>query len=390
MTKNEGLNICFLGTARYAYPLDLTTRKKFCLLSSLGQLYAIGFSQGAHFRHFSDYADFWTLPAFRFPVLRYLTFFLITPVLTLWLLWRRNIQIIVAQGPYEGAAAAVSKLVSRCFGHPVALIVESHGDFEASLFMQRRVFLQSVHKFMMKCLARFGLHHADLLRAVSNSTREQVERWKPRCPVFQFVTWTDIDVFFEAGEAKHATLSSRILYAGVFIPRKGIIHLIHAFERLAKDFPEAMLDIVGKNDNPGYTEKLKTAAMASGLGDRIYFVDVVPQQMLAKLMEEAGMLVLPSYSEGLPRVIFEGMAAGLPVIATTVSGIPEIVRDGINGFLVAPGDEAALEIKMRWMLDHPSERQNMARNAYRFAKDFFSPQFYVEQYQKMFETALNS
>ena len=383
------MNICFLSSARYSNPLDATTDKKFRALHSLGNFYVIGFSNTLRPRRFTQHAHFWTLPELPVALLRYMLFFLVAPLLCFGMIFRYRIGLIVAQGPYEGAAAACAKIAAGWFGRRVILMIENHGDFEESLFMQRRVLLRRFYRTVMTVVARFALHYADLLRAVSNTTRQQLERWRPGCHVFQFVAWTDIDPFFAAGQSRKKIFSPAILYAGVLIPRKGVIHLINAFARLADDFPALSLRIVGKDDNPSYTKELKARVASCGLQQRVTFVDVVPQQILARFMEEAGIFVLPSYSEGLPRVVYEAMAAGLPVIATNVSGIPEVVQDGMTGFLISPCDEKALEEKIRWLLMHEDDTRQMGKEAYIFAKNFFSTPYYVEQYQHMFEIAQN-
>jgi glycosyltransferase involved in cell wall biosynthesis len=81
------------------------------------------------------------------------------------------------------------------------------------------------------------------------------------------------------------------------------------------------------------------------------------------------------------------MAAGLPVIATSVSGIPEIVEDGETGFLFPPGEEEALAERMRWVLSHPREANEMGLRARAFARSFFSTQTYLEGYAKVIEEA---
>jgi glycosyltransferase involved in cell wall biosynthesis len=96
---------------------------------------------------------------------------------------------------------------------------------------------------------------------------------------------------------------------------------------------------------------------------------------------------LPSFSEGLGRVVVEAMATSTPVIGSRVGGIPEVIQDGVTGFLVPPGDEPALADKIRWVLEHPAETDTMGRNARIFAERFFSTQVYVRGYQQIFEAA---
>jgi glycosyltransferase involved in cell wall biosynthesis len=113
----------------------------------------------------------------------------------------------------------------------------------------------------------------------------------------------------------------------------------------------------------------------------------MPQTELAERMRRARVFVLPTYSEGLPRVVFEAMATGTTVIATAVSGIPEVIQDGLTGFLVPPGDEEALAKRLRWVLEHPQEAEAMGYRAREFARSFFSSEAYLAGYRRLFEMA---
>ena len=104
-------------------------------------------------------------------------------------------------------------------------------------------------------------------------------------------------------------------------------------------------------------------------------------------MRNACVFVLPSTSEGLGRVIIEAMATGLPVIGSRVGGIPEMVKNGTTGFLVSPGDVAALAERLRWVLEHPKEAQEMGSHARTLAERFFSTTAYVQGYQHIFAAA---
>jgi glycosyltransferase involved in cell wall biosynthesis len=378
--------VCFIGGARYSQPLDATSEKKWQLLSELGEMFVIGFSQDLRPRRFTQHAHFYLLPKFPLPVLRYLAMFAAGPALALWLILRQGVRILVAQSPYEGFAAAVAKVLARLVGFQVVLIVENHGDFEVSLFLQRRVRCRTLYRWLMRRTARFALQHADLLRAISNSTRNQLETWSLGKPIVQFPTWTDIEVFLKAGES-NGTRGPVILYAGVLIPRKGVHHLLRAFAKVVQEFPEARLEIVGRDENPEYAEQLCQEVVRLGLHGRVSFVGEVPQVELADRMRRACVFVLPSLSEGLGRVVVEAMATGTPVIGTRVGGIPEMVQEGWTGFLVPPGDEETLAERLRWVLGRPPEAEAMGRRAREFARAFFSPEAYLTGYRRLLEMA---
>ena len=102
-------------------------------------------------------------------------------------------------------------------------------------------------------------------------------------------------------------------------------------------------------------------------------------------MAEASVLVLPSMSEGLGRVIIEAMATGTPVIGSRVGGIPELIEDGVRGFLVPPGNENVLAEKLRCILNSPDEARAMGACGRRFAERLFSTESYLRGYEQIFE-----
>jgi glycosyltransferase involved in cell wall biosynthesis len=320
-------------------------------------------------------------------VLRYAEMFVLAPFLALWLIMWHGVHVLVAQSPYEGFAAAWTKKLAGWLGQRVALVVESHGDFEASPFLQRHIILPRLYRFLMRHAAGFALRHADVLRAVSHSTKGQLECWSPGKALIQFPAWTDIDVFLQVGLNGENHSLQDILYAGVLIPGKGVHHLINAFASMAKDFPQAMLVVVGREENSCYAADLKDSVRRYGLGGRVEFVEEMQQADLAERMRSACVFVLPSTSEGLGRVVVEAMAAGTPVIGSDVGGIPEMVKEGVTGFLVPPGDEITLADRLRWMLEHHEEACEMGRRAGAFAEQFFSTDLYVQHYDDLLERA---
>jgi glycosyltransferase involved in cell wall biosynthesis len=387
LAEEPGIAACFLGGARYAQPLDSTDKKKFRALNSLGAFFVVGFSRDLKPRRFTEYAHFYLLPGLPLPLLRYAEMFTFGLCLVLWLIIRYGVRVLIAQSPYEGFAAALAKTIAGWLGYQVWLIVESHGDFEVSLFLQRYVRLQTLYRFLMRHTARFALRGADLLRAVSRATREQLEQWAPGKSLYQFPAWTDIEVFLQAGSTAEERVAQNILYTGVLIPRKGVHHLISAFACIAQDFSQARLVIVGHAANKRYAAGLKAQVRQRGLDARVQFIGELSQTALAAWMRRASMFVLPSTSEGLGRVVIEAMAARLPVVGSNVGGIPDMVENGVTGFLIPPGDESALAAQLSWMLAHPETMREMGSRAQAFAEQFFSTAAYVRNYKQMLETA---
>lgn len=379
--------IVWFGSTRYSRPLDPTTEKKFAALAALGDLYVIGFSTHCYPQRFTEHAKFYLLPELPWSLLRYGEIFLLGSSIACWLILKQGARLLVAQSPYEGFAAALAKRVASWCGVAVALIIESHGDFERSFFLYHRVMLRRTYKWLMRRAAGIALRNADCLRAVSDATKNQLLRWEPDKAVAVFLPWTDLDVFVEAGIARRGTSFSNVLFAGVLTPLKGVHHLIEAFVLLAQEFSHTRLVIIGRQDDEKYVTDLRQRVSSQGLANRVYFKQPVAQTELAALMSSAAVLVLPSLSEGLGRVILEAMATGTAVIGSRVGGIPDLVQDGVTGFLVPPGDAGALADKIRWVLTHPEEAGAVGQRARAYAQRRFSAQAYAQGYRQIFNAA---
>ena len=126
-------------------------------------------------------------------------------------------------------------------------------------------------------------------------------------------------------------------------PEKGVAVFVRAAARLAQSVPDAGYVVVGDGPQRGMLERL-----AADLGAAVTFLGFRPDG--PALMGGLDLLVIPSLTEGTPLVLLEGAAAGVPLVATAVGGIPEQVRDGIEGVLVPPGDDRALADACRRIL----------------------------------------
>jgi glycosyltransferase involved in cell wall biosynthesis len=137
-----------------------------------------------------------------------------------------------------------------------------------------------------------------------------------------------------------------ILFLGALSPEKGIFDLLEALSQLRAAVPDVRLVCAGEGNRAAvarYAERL-------GIGDAVKFTGWVGPSGKRALLETAAAFALPSYSEGVPVSLLEAMAAGVPVVASPVGGIPEVVVDGVSGFLAAPGDVSTLTRLLRKVL----------------------------------------
>ncbi|MCY4071056.1 MAG: glycosyltransferase [Chloroflexi bacterium] len=380
--------VCWISSARYNCPLDPSNARKWELMTQLRDydIRVIGFSASLRPMAFREQAGFYLLPQPPSSVLRYLTFFALAPTLLLALVIRHDCRVLVAQSPFEGAIAALVKGISPLFGKRPKLIIENHNNFEEDLFLQRKIPFTSAYRALMLGLARYAFSRGDALRVISTSTSERAGHYAPDLPRVRFMTWSDTDVFRAAGRRIPLAEATDLVYAGVLIPRKGVDLLLESFARL--DHPRAQLHLLGHPENANYAGELKKQAQDLGIASRVRFHGAVSQRDLAEYFGGARALVLPSLSEGLGRVVVEAMLTGTPVIGSRVGGIPDLIRDGENGFLVESGDVDALTFALEKI--YSADVEKLGRQARDFALEFFSPEKYLDGYRRLFELVMDS
>lgn len=158
-----------------------------------------------------------------------------------------------------------------------------------------------------------------------------------------------------------------IVCVGRLSPEKGYSVLIDAVARLAGKGKRLTVDVVG--DGPA-RDDVQLAIREAGLTGSIRLLGAMPEARTLETIAEADMLVLPSFMEGLPVVAMEAMAIGVPVIASRVAGIPELIEDGVTGLTVTPADDAALASAMeRLAEDGGLQRKFVAAGKEKVAAD---------------------
>jgi glycosyltransferase involved in cell wall biosynthesis len=145
-------------------------------------------------------------------------------------------------------------------------------------------------------------------------------------------------------------LPVRLLFLGAIGQRKGIFDLLDGIRQYRDSFEGRLVLYVGGN---GETERLQSYIAQHRLESMVRFEGWVSGIRKHELLSTCDIFILPSYNEGLPLSILEAMNYHLPIIATPVGGTAEVVHDGINGFLVAPGDQKAMCQRLMRFIDNP-------------------------------------
>jgi glycosyltransferase involved in cell wall biosynthesis len=148
----------------------------------------------------------------------------------------------------------------------------------------------------------------------------------------------------------------RVAFVGRLDPVKGALLLIEAMAQVLKAHPDATLTLAG--DGPARAGA-EARATALGIANSVQFAGFMTQGQVADLLANSDLLVLPSFAEGLPVVYMEALASRIPVVASRVAGVQELVEDGVTGFTVPPGDVPTLTDRMIRLMDDPARARAM-------------------------------
>jgi teichuronic acid biosynthesis glycosyltransferase TuaC len=243
----------------------------------------------------------------------------------------RAADVVLATWAYPDGCAGV--LAAHALAKPC--VVKVHGS-DVNIVLQRH----SARRVAARVLPR-----ADAVVAVSQPLADELVRLGvPAARVRVVTNGVDASLFYprcrtEARRALGVAETARVvLFAGRLEPQKGVRDLLGAFERVRQRIPDAVLVLLGDGIS-GDEVRARVAQWGDGvarvLGSR-------PLHEVAAWMGASDILALPSWSEGMPNVVWEALASGRPVVATSVGGIAHALRDPRAGMLVPPKNEAAL------------------------------------------------
>lgn len=180
---------------------------------------------------------------------------------------------------------------------------------------------------------------------------------------------------------------NQILYIGRFVELKGITCLIKAFEIIVKKYPDYKLVLIGRGPEK---ERLQDYIKAHKIKN-ITLVDTVPHKKLSYYYQQSSVVVLPSIGiENCPLSIIEAMSFGVPVVASDIGGIPELVIDNITGMLFKPGDYIDLSFKILHLLSNPSILKKMNINCLNTIKSTYNEVSHYENLMRIYRLVLKS
>lgn len=236
-----------------------------------------------------------------------------------------------------------------------------------------------------RILLRMALEMASGVIVLSN---EWLRKLRPFAPAAHWYVVPN-GVIIPQKHKRMADCGHSFLFLGDLSKRKGVYDLISALDLAAKRGFQGMLYIAGGESSSGQRRELEELISRLGVQGQIKLLGIVYGIEKTKVIEEADCFVLPSYAEGLPMALLEAMAYELPVITTDVGGIPELVTDGQEGFLIKPGDVKALADRMIMLSKDKNLRKEMGRAGSRRVEENYGMDVMVERIMKVYREILD-
>jgi glycosyltransferase involved in cell wall biosynthesis len=283
---------------------------------------------------------------------------------------RLGIEVLHAHQYSPFFYAALAKVLTRGF---VRLVFTEHGrHFPDRVSPLRRAGNRLLLQHLANSVNAVSAFSADSLTSQDGFGRHQIE---------VIENGIDVERFHSSAEPPaDLDLSRRyVVHVARFHPVKDQATLLKAFEQVAKTCPDVDLLVVGDGE---LRNELVKIAKDLGLEERVRFLGI--RQDIPSILRAAKVFVLTSRSEGAPLTLLEAMAVGLPVVVTAVGGMPEIVRDGVDGILAQRGDANAIASALIRLLENPAAASAMGAAAAQRIREHYTIDRAVERYYRLY------
>ncbi|MDP4184165.1 MAG: glycosyltransferase family 4 protein [Bacteroidota bacterium] len=281
-------------------------------------------------------------------------------------------------------------------------IVHIHGASYGS-FVRKSIIIHIAHFFRKKII--YHIHGGEFIRFIDTCRfRKQVLKTLNLCDVILVLSdQFQKSLMILTGHRKIRILNNLIgqpesvngsssdqsvvnfLYLGDIRQAKGIYDLVEAISDYKEELQGRMKLIIGGTGN---SVLLNSMIKENGLEQLIEYKGWIGEKEKTETFKKSKVFILPSYYEGMPMSILEAMSYGLSIIATDVGGISEIVKNGVNGFLISPGDKYMLIKSIRKFIDHPSLHAEFHDCSLRIVRNYF-PESVFNELNLIYKDTLN-
>ncbi len=220
----------------------------------------------------------------------------------------------------------------------------------------------------------------------------EVAKVCPNCKVFILHNAIDLKPYQQIAVARMAETNGKlfpdILYLGHLGKAKGTYLLIEAAKVMRASGLDFRVHLVGEELTLGELQSLRKSVIESGVEGCITIHPPAYGQDKLDQFKKADIFIYPSYHEGTPIAAIEAMACGLPIVATRVGGLPDLVNDGSNGFLVPPGDANQLAMALSYLIEHKNLRKSMQQTSFRLASERYDIEDHIMNLIQIYKSVL--
>ena len=373
-------NVLFISPTFYSLPLTDNIIKKHQYLDEVANVTVLAFS--SHKKVFKESeTNFYFSKKINSRIFNYFKILLLSYFQIPKLINKHNIDIVTFQDPITSFLGVYK--IKKNFKN-IKIVLESHGDFINTLELERNLLFPNVYKKLFLKMASYTIKNADILRAVSSSTEEQALSFDTSKRVVRFPAWIDFEIFSNIQPTRSDEGNFKILFIGSITDRKKPHLIIEALPKLHDDKVE--LHLVGPTPNHKYLDDLREKIISNNLEDRVYIHGTKSRDEVKEFYSESNLMILPSVSEGLARVIFESQVTACPVLVTDAPGMQDIVIDGQTGYVFESNDLKTMIEKIDYIIKNYSEATLVGKNAKDFILSNYSADNFKFSFQKIFDT----
>jgi glycosyltransferase involved in cell wall biosynthesis len=272
---------------------------------------------------------------------------------------------------FGGAASSVAIIMSRIF--PITLSLTLHGPDE----------FYETNKFYL----REKIEAASLVCCISHFGRSQLMFASPPAHWNKLVIsrlGVDTEKFSPRGRCPGSD-PLEIVCVGRLVGAKGQYILLAAFERLLRQGLNVRLRLVGKGPE---REGLEAMVAERGIQEHVIFEGPAGAPRVREILNGAAIFALPSFAEGIPVALMEAMAMEIPCVSTTIAGIPELIRDGIDGMLIPPSDDVQLAEALTKLIEDPDLRRRLGASGRQRVQQHYNLEKSIQGLAEIFECRL--
>lgn len=291
---------------------------------------------------------------------------------------------------------AYAKFWNWMLFHKEIKIVHVHGSSDAS-FWRKRIFINLAKMFKKKVV--FHCHGSEFQRFTAKHERT-VKKTLSKCDSIIALSESWKDWFEKTIHHKNVVVIKNVIappsidkishdkfvliFLGRLGKRKGIYDLLDVLKDHKKELDGKVEFLFGGD---GDVEQVKAIIQADGLNNIAKYQGWVNGEKKIKLLNLADAYILPSYNEGLPISVLEAMSYSLPIISTNVGGIPEILKNNENGFIMKPGDKVSIFQAIRSLMNDKELCKKMGNDSAKKVKEHL-PSFVEKQLQDLYDSIL--